>query len=79
MSCRYSLVYDVTPAGGLQENFPGCEIEDLEESCALDVADRGGLTLERTGEVLHVTRERIRQIEACALAKLALGVGRGSR
>ena len=32
-------------------------------SCALDVADMGGLTMEEVGTVLGVTRERVRQIE----------------
>lgn len=40
------------------------------ESCALDVADRGGATLEHIGEMLGITRERVRQIEAGALDKL---------
>jgi len=33
------------------------------ESCSLDVADRGGATLEEIGEILKVTRERIRQLQ----------------
>ena len=41
-----------------------------EESCALDVADRGGATLEELGEILGVTRERVRQLEAAALFKV---------
>ncbi len=40
------------------------------KSCTLDVADRGGATLEYVGGILRVGRERIRQIEARALAKL---------
>jgi len=40
-------------------------------SCVLDVAALGGLTLEEVGDVLGVTRERVRQIEHIALRKLA--------
>ncbi|MEZ4395058.1 MAG: sigma factor-like helix-turn-helix DNA-binding protein [Polyangiales bacterium] len=45
-------------------------IEAMSSSCTLDVADEGGATLEEVGELFDVTRERIRQIEAKALAKL---------
>lgn len=38
-------------------------------SCSLDVADYGGITLERVGELLNVTRERARQLEASAKHK----------
>jgi hypothetical protein len=40
------------------------------ESCALDVAARGGLTLEEIGNLLGVTDERIRQIIAAGLRQL---------
>jgi len=40
------------------------------ESCALDIADRGGTTLEDVGAIMNLTRERIRQVEVKALAKL---------
>jgi hypothetical protein len=43
---------------------------ELGESCALDVADRGGTTLEDVGAIMNLTRERIRQVEVKALAKL---------
>lgn len=41
------------------------------ETCCLDIAGRGGATLEETGHALGVTRERIRQIEKAALRHLA--------
>ena len=41
------------------------------ESCALDVADKGEHSLEEIGEIMGVTRERVRQIEANALFKLS--------
>ena len=46
------------------------------ETCSLDVADRGGITLEEVGEILNLTRERIRQVEVRGLSKLKM-VGPG--
>jgi DNA-directed RNA polymerase sigma subunit (sigma70/sigma32) len=45
----------------------------MSETCSLDVADRGGITLEEVGELLNLTRERIRQVEAAGLEKLRAG------
>ncbi len=42
------------------------------ETCALDVADRGGITLEEVGEIMNLTRERIRQVEVRGLLKLKM-------
>jgi hypothetical protein len=56
--------------GAIKLNFPDLEVWDLGESCALDVADRGGTTLEDVGAIMNLTRERIRQVEVKALAKL---------
>lgn len=46
--------------------------DDLAETCALDVADRGPQTLESLAQILCVTRERIRQIESDALTRIRL-------
>lgn len=46
---------------------PPLEVPPSRESCALDVADRGANTLDTVGELISVTRERTRQIEAKAL------------
>ena len=42
----------------------------LDETCALDVARRGGVTLEEVGEIMNLTRERIRQLEMSGLTRL---------
>jgi hypothetical protein len=62
---------DVSPrTGAIKLNFPDLEVWELSESCALDVADRGGTTLEDVGAIMNLTRERIRQVEVKALAKM---------
>jgi hypothetical protein len=71
VSCKHHLFIDVSPrTGAIKLNFPDLEVWELGESCALDVADRGGTTLEDVGAIMNLTRERIRQVEVKALAKL---------
>jgi hypothetical protein len=71
VSCKYHLYIDVSArTGAIKLNFPDLEVWELGESCALDVADRGGTTLEDVGAIMNLTRERIRQVEVKALAKL---------
>lgn len=71
--CRYHLEFHVTEVGTLYRHHPDQELEDLPDTCALDVADRHigqGITLGDVGNYLNITRERTRQIERDALAKL---------
>jgi len=71
ISCKHHLYVDVSPrTGAIKLNFPDLEVWELAESCALDVADRGGTTLEDVGAIMNLTRERIRQVEVKALAKM---------
>ena len=73
VSCKFHLYLDVNPeTGTIKLNFPDLEPWEMRESCALDVADRGGITLEEVGEILNLTRERIRQVEVFGLEKLQL-------
>jgi hypothetical protein len=72
VSCHHHLFLDVSArTGAIKLNFPDIDVEDMNESCALDVADRGGTTLEEVGAIMNLTRERIRQLEVKALAKLS--------
>jgi hypothetical protein len=71
VSCQHHLYLDVSSrTGAIKLNFPDLEVWEMNESCALDVADRGGTTLEDVGAIMNLTRERIRQVEVKALAKL---------
>lgn len=77
VSCKMHLAIDVTRSGSLKVNWPGDSLEGIvdnlstmKETCALDVAERGEMTLEDIGGLLNVTRERIRQMEEKLLAKM---------
>ena len=71
VSCKYNLYVDVNPrTGSVKMNFPDKELWELAETCALDVADRAGITLEEVGVIMNLTRERVRQLEMRGLAKL---------
>lgn len=71
VACKYHLYLDVNPdTGSIKVNFPGQEPWEIAQSCALDVAERGGVTLEEVGEILNLTRERVRQVEVTGLEKL---------
>lgn len=72
VACRHNLFLDVDSDGSLRFNFPDLEPDavDPRRSCALDIADEGGGTLEDISQLANVTRERIRQIETAALKTL---------
>lgn len=71
VSCKHHLYLDINErTGSIKFNFPDLEVWEMAESCALDIADRGGVTLEEVGDLHNKTRERIRQLERAALAKI---------
>ena len=73
VSCKYHLYLDVNPeTGSIKLNFPHLEVWEMQETCALDVAGKGGITLEEVGEIMNLTRERIRQVEVRGLVKLKM-------
>jgi hypothetical protein len=74
VACKHHLYLDINPeTGSIKINFPDLEPWDLKHTCALDVAERGGITLEEVGEIMNLTRERIRQVEVRGLLKLKMG------
>jgi hypothetical protein len=74
VACKHHLYLDINPeTGSIKINFPELEPWELQHTCALDVAERGGITLEEVGEIMNLTRERIRQVEVRGLLKLKMG------
>lgn len=83
VACKYSLYLDVSETGSIILNFPHLAPGQMpaDQSCALDLADRGAMTLEDIAVVTNLTRERIRQVELRALLRrarptaIAMGLG----
>jgi hypothetical protein len=64
VGCKYNLYLDVNPqTGTIKMNFPDIEPHEMGHSCALDIADKGGSTLEFVSQAVNMTRERTRQYE----------------
>ena len=61
--CKHNCAAEITSRGSLQ-------LTGDEGSCALDLAAEGARTLEAVAELLNLTKERVRQTEAEALAKV---------
>lgn len=71
VSCKHHLGLGVDPRNGtIRLTYGHMEIWELRETCTLDVAEEGGITLEETASFLNLTRERCRQIELSAMKKL---------
>ena len=76
VGCAHNLYLDVMEAGSIKFNRPDLDPWDVPPdcSCALDVADEGGHTLERVAAIVNMTRERVRQVETITLRKLREGL-----
>jgi hypothetical protein len=73
VSCKHHLYLDVNPdTGSIKLNFPDLEVWEMKQTCALDVAEKQGITLEEVGEIMNLTRERIRQVEVRGLLRLKM-------
>ena len=70
VGCRHNLYLEVSERTGSIKIASDHAPEELEHSCALDLADEGGMTLEAVAAALNVTRQRVQQLEARGLALL---------
>lgn len=73
VGCRHNTYLHVTEEGTIRFSYPaGMGPEDVppQQSCALDLAERGGMTPEEVGKALGITRKRVRQVEFRIFRKL---------
>lgn len=71
VGCAHNLHCEVSPrTGAIKFTFPDKEVDQMGESCVLDVAERGLDTLDEVAAVMNLTGERVRQLEVSALRKL---------
>ena len=71
VGCRYHLALWISgPHDSLVIAHPDTPPWEMEHSCALDIAELGGLTLFDIGNLLSVGKERVRQMEQSALTKI---------
>lgn len=75
VGCRHNLYLDVRRVGTVQLHF----VEEPDEVvgntlCSLDYAGKDSMTLQSIAELMMVTRERIRQLQDTALAKVKRSV-----
>ena len=76
VSCKFHLYLDVNERkGSIKLNFPDREVWEMNDSCALDIADRGGAILDEVAAAMNFTRERARQVELRACGKVLLYPG----
>lgn len=66
--CRFNLTSERRDNRGAKP--AQLHLPVVRETCALEAADQGGMTLEEIASRLSLTRERVRQIELGALKKL---------
>lgn len=69
--CRYSVLGERSRLPSWDEHDYQCLLRELPSTCALDLANLGGLSLEETAVYLGMSRARVEQIELSALRKLA--------
>ena len=51
-------------------------LSHMEETCSIDVSEGGPVSLDKVGEILGISRERVRQIDKFARARLKVRLGK---
>ncbi len=69
VGCRHHLYLDTVKNGSIKFNFGDAQPWEIPESCTLLMASFGPNKLVEIGEVMNITRERVRQIESMAVRR----------
>ena len=79
VSCRYHLYLDIVHKNRLITPHGNVDVDEIPETCALDVADSGPQSERRVAALMGVVHQRANQLEIAALAKLAARAKRERR
>ena len=66
-TCRYHLLTDVRRNGSLRILVDADSVDNTRQTCALDLAEAGPQARGIIGDTMHLTAERVRQLEIDAL------------
>ena len=74
VSCRHHLFLDVTRDGEVVENFPGKDVDEIDFTCSLDIADtveghRAPLPLSVLASIMGTSRSSVTAVEVNAMKK----------
>ena len=73
VTCREHLFLNVDPElGAIKFSWPEKEPDELDHTCALDVADEGAHVLEDIASRVNMVRERVRQLEIKGIARMRI-------
>lgn len=78
VACKYHLLLNIGKAGHFLHTGHGKEVDRLDEmreTCALDIADQGGVSSPEVAELLGLTSKGVYFIEERALLKLRRRLG----
>ena len=76
--CRHHLYLEVVRRGGVKLLFgQETELEDLPDTCSLDVAEAGAQMLSAIAKRMNIVDERVRQVLDAALESFADAGGEG--
>ncbi len=69
VSCRYHLFLDIDEeTREIHLNYPGKEIFELENTCSLDIAEKGEVPLPEVARILNVGQKAVRNLVSRSLA-----------
>lgn len=71
-TCPHHLGIERTASGSVKLPHGHADFERLEETCSIDVAQRGGATIEAVGRYMGIGFDRVRQIERWTKRKLGI-------
>lgn len=73
VSCKHHLYLDVNPrTGRIRRMFPGLEVWELQHTCALDIAEMGGMTHTELSKLMGISVKRLKRAESSGLKKLGV-------